>query len=243
MHGLDDGRLGPRGPDRRPRRRAGPGRQRRRGRAAVAELRAARRPLDRPGARVHRAGRRGRAPRRCWSSTGPAGSQANADGFATMLRPLVDKLTEKKRADRARPGRRLAGHRRRGRAAARLPGRPRCSASSTRSTTPGRPAARWSRPTSCTSSASSSADPARLPALGLPARGDPPGAVHRRAVDARPPVRADPARSPTPSSPSGLLDDGLKRVAEAVRGGGGGSLLDVARARRSRRRSSTGSPA
>ena len=32
--------------------------------------------------------------------------------------------------------------------------------------------------------------PARLPALGLPARGDPPGAVHRRAVDARPPASA-----------------------------------------------------
>ena len=33
--------------------------------------------------------------------------------------------------------------------------------------------------------------PHRLPALGLPARGDPPRAVHGGAVDARPPLRAD----------------------------------------------------
>ena len=54
--------------------------------------------------------------------------------------------------------------------------------------------------------------PHRLPALGLPARGDPPRAVHRGAVDARPPLRADrpavrrhradPARSTTASRAS-----------------------------------------
>ena len=33
--------------------------------------------------------------------------------------------------------------------------------------------------------------PARLPALGVPARGDPPGAVHRGAVDDRPPALGD----------------------------------------------------
>ena len=37
--------------------------------------------------------------------------------------------------------------------------------------------------------------PARLPAVGVPARGDPPGAVHRGAVDDRPPPLGDGLRS------------------------------------------------
>ena len=81
--------------------------------------------------------------------------QANADGFAVMLAPIIDKLQEKKGAPTGlSPRGRLPGHRRRGRAAARLPRLARCSASSTRSTS--RPAGCcWWRPTSSTSSASS----------------------------------------------------------------------------------------
>ena len=48
------------------------------------------------GARVHRAGRRRAAPRRCWSSTGRAGSQANADGFATVIAPLIEQAAGEK---------------------------------------------------------------------------------------------------------------------------------------------------
>ena len=58
--------------------------------------------------------------------------------------------------------------------------------------------------------------PDRLPALGLPARGDPPRAVHRGAVDARPPLRRDAGARRRPSSRPRLLDDGLKRVTEAL---------------------------
>ena len=57
--------------------------------------------------------------------------------------------------------------------------------------------------------------PARLPALGVPARGDPPGAVHRGAVAARPPAGRDggPSREHRPrpgrSSPS-MMRDGIE---------------------------------
>ncbi len=84
--------------------------------------------------------------------------------------------------------------------------------------------------------------PHRLPALGLPARGDPPGAVHRRPVDARPPLLRDRPPSPTTdASPAELLDDALGRI---VRGGPrrGRQPDRRASARPSRRRSWTGSP-
>ena len=54
------------------------------------------------------------------------------------------------------------------------------------------------------------ADPQRLPALGLPARGDPPGAVHRGPVDARPPVRPGRPTRRHRRAARRLLDDGLK---------------------------------
>ena len=60
--------------------------------------------------------------------------------------------------------------------------------------------------------------PARLPALGLPARGDPPGAVHRGAVDARPPLRRDAGDRRTLEPDARSSTTALKRVAEAVRG-------------------------
>ena len=122
----------------------------------------------------------------------PGWIQANADGFATVIAPLVDKLQEKKGAPGPLAeaiGSRITGvelgamlgflgskvlgqfdpfhdARRAGPAAAGgAQHRPRRARARRR--------------------------PARLPALGLPARGDPPGAVHRRAVDDRPPALGD----------------------------------------------------
>ena len=57
-----------------------------------------RRPLDRAGPRLHRAGRRGAAPRRCWSSTGPAGSRPTPTASRPCSAPVIDKLAEKKGA-------------------------------------------------------------------------------------------------------------------------------------------------
>ena len=93
-------------------------------------------------------------------------------------------------ADRDHRRDRVAGHRRRGRQRARLPG-----VEGARSVRPvpraGRPAAARG-PQHRARRARARGRPARLPALGLPARGDPPGAVHRGPVDARAHVRADP---------------------------------------------------
>ena len=116
----------------------------------------------------------------------PGWIQANADGFADVIAPLVDKLPgEAARRRRGHRRGRLAGHRRRGRRPARLHVRARCSASSTRSTQaragdgPGR--LLLVAPNIVARRARARRRPARLPALGLPARGDPPGAVHRGA--------------------------------------------------------------
>ena len=152
--------------------------------------------------------------------------QANAEGFAQLLAPMIEKVAEKKGRPAGRPGRRLPDHRRRGRRAARLPRPARCSASSTRSTSRTAGCC-WSRPTSSTSSASSSADPTRLPALGVPARGDPPRAVHRGAVDARPPLRRDHAARRdrrAGAAPRGAGSSGSPRRS---RSGRSGSLLDL----------------
>ena len=43
--------------------------------------------------------------------------------------------------------------------------------------------------------------------------------------------------------PGGMLEDGVKRISEALRGGGSGSLLDALELARAEARSSTGSPA
>ena len=86
------------------------------------------------------------------------------------------------------------------------------------------------------------ADPTRLPALGLPARGDPPGAVHRGAVDARPPVRRRSPRSPRPSSRSGSSTTGSSGSPRRSRTAAA-AACSTCSARPSRRRSSTGSPA
>ena len=156
--------------------------------------------------------------------------QANADAFATILGPVVDKLNDEEAAERSHAGDRLEDHRRRGRRAARLPGQ--------QGAGPVRPVPRPRRAAAAGGAqhrarrARARRRPDRLPAVGLPARGDPPRAVHRGAVDARPPVRRDPASSPTPMEPSGLLDEGgLSRIIEALKGAkarpGRRSLLDV----------------
>ena len=67
----------------------------------------------------------------------------------------------------------------------------RCSASTT-SRPSGTPAAAARRPQHRPRRARARGRPRRLPALGLHARGDPPGAVHRRALAARPHDRAGP---------------------------------------------------
>ena len=197
---MHHGRLGLR---RQPRRQGGRGRTRGRPReeaeAAVAELRAG---ADRSTGLVREftglVAAEHTAPvlvvdRRGWV-------QANADGFAKIIEPMIDKLSAKKgaavgarrwRSARASPAPRSG--------CCSASSAPRCSASSTRSTTRRAGCCSW-RPTSSTSSASS-ASTRRLPALGLPARGDAPGAVHGRAVDARPPLRRDDGARPTPSSP------------------------------------------
>ena len=158
------------------------------------------------------------APRRSWWSTGRAGSQANADGFADGPRAGRSTSSPRRRARPTglSPGDRLPGHRRRGR---RLllgflgrqgarPVRPVLSR-------PARPAAAG-RAQHRARRARARRRPARLPALGVPARGDPPGAVHRRAVDARPPARRDAAPLADTVEPHArLLDDVVKRVVEA----------------------------
>ena len=197
--------------------------------AVVAELRDGRRPVDRAGPRLHRAGRRSRgAPRRSWSSTGRAGSRPTP----TASTCCVARWSTSSPRRRARPtghqqGRRVAGDRRRGRRPARLPGRQ--GARPVRPVPrPGRPAAAGG-PQHRPRRARARRRPARLPALGLPARGDPPRAVHRRAVDARPPVRRDRARSPRPSSRpscSTTASSGSPRRSRAA-ADRSGSLLDV----------------
>ena len=110
----------------------------------------------------------------------------------SLLAPVFDKLTEKKGAAHGpQPGHRLPGHRRRGRWPARLPGRQGARPVRPVPRPPGLGPAAAGRPQHRPRRAGARRRPHRLPALGLPARGDPPGAVHRGAVDARPPVRPD----------------------------------------------------
>ena len=116
--------------------------------------------------------------------------QANADAFATLLVTDRGQAHREEAADRDHRSDRVAGHRRRGRQRARLPG--------VEGARPVRPVPRARRPAAARGAqhrarrARARGGPARLPALGLPARGDPPGAVHRGPVDARAHVRADP---------------------------------------------------
>ena len=99
------------------------------------------------------------APRPSWSSTAPGWVQANADGFATILAPVIDKLAAQQGPPhgagrwRSAPG---SPAPRSARCSASWP--PRCSASSTRSSTRTAGCC-WSPPTSSTSSASSACDP------------------------------------------------------------------------------------
>ena len=115
--------------------------------------------------------------------------QANADAFATLLAPIVDKLTEKKPPTgvTAAIGSQITG--------AEVGGvlgflGTKVLGQFDPFHEPDRPAAAR-RAQHRPRRARARRRPDRLPALGLPARGDPPGAVHRGALDARPPVRPD----------------------------------------------------
>ena len=154
--------------------------------------------------------------------------------MSAMLDPAFDAMVAKRGggapgADGA--GRRRQGHRRRGRRPARVHGqqgaravRPRARAA--------RPACCSSPPTSCPWPSRARGRPRRLPPVGLHARGDPPGAVHRRtrgcattwstqaralAVDLAP----DPERART-RSPAGVAE----KLPELFREGGTG-LADL----------------
>ena len=117
--------------------------------------------------------------------------QANADGFATVLAPIVDQAGRRRRVRRpasaAAVGSRITGVEvgrppRLPRREGARPVRPVLRA--VRATPPGGAQHRPRR-------AAARGRPPRLPALGLPPRGDPPGAVHRRPVARRSPARRD----------------------------------------------------
>ena len=119
--------------------------------------------------------------------------QANADGFARRHRAADREAAgQARRVQRRHRGGRLQGHRRSRSAACSASCPRRCSASSTRSPGRARRQRHRRRPAAAGRAehrarrARARRRPDRLPAVGVPARGDPPGAVHRRAVDARP---------------------------------------------------------
>ena len=226
-----DGRLGPRGADRQPAGRRGPdrGAATRRPRSSTSSARA---PTARPG----------------WSASSPGWSPGEPPAPGAGRRPGRLGAGQRRRVrDPARADRRQA-HRRRS-----APDRASTAAVGSRVTgaevggvlgflasqgaRPVRPVPRPRRPAAAGRAehrprrARARRRPARLPALGVPARGDPPRAVHRGAVDARAPVRRRSGSSPRPwsrpgcsrtASPGSL--EGLKNAAAAARGGG---LLDV----------------
>ena len=116
----------------------------------------------------------------------PGWAEANVQGFEVLLTPVVDKLAARKR--QPGPITRAVGAKVTGVQVGLVLGLPvRQGARPVRvlrRPAPARGCSCWSRRTSSPSSAARGR-PARLPALGLPARGHPPGAVHRRAVAAR----------------------------------------------------------
>ena len=126
----------------------------------------------------------------------PRWIQANIDGFRQILAPLNAKAAEQMKQPNPADGRhRPPDHRRRGRRAAQLSG-----AEGARSVRPLLPGSRSDAPGGrlllvapniVAIERELDVDAGRLPALGLPARGDSPGPVHRRAVAARLPQRPD----------------------------------------------------
>ena len=198
--------------------------------------------------------------RRAWSGTSPGWSpptarapvlvvdrpgwiQANADGLRHHHRAAGRQAhREEGPAHRAVPGRRLEGHRRRGRGCSWVSWPARCSASSTRST-PRTAGCCWSRRTSCTSSASSRRT--------RPTSGSGCACTRRPTGCSSPPSRG--CASHLFAEIAGArrhrrAQRADRRPGQADRRGGpgrrlsGGSLIDVLGHARSRRRSSTGSP-
>ena len=172
----------------------------------------------------------------------PGWVQANADGVRRHARARSSTSSQEKKGapngvTRA-VGSRVTGAR--GRAAARLP--------RVQGARPVRPVPRADRPAAPGRAqhrprrARARRRPVRLPALGVPARGDPPGAVHRRPVDARPPVRRDRRARRHRRARPGCSTTASSGSPRRIRGGGG-SVYRRRSAPPSRRRSSTGSPA
>ena len=128
----------------------------------------------------------------------PAWIRANAEGFRTVLEPVIEKLQKKGSSSCGghRGGR--PHHRRADRRAARVPRHqgarpvravPRRTATDRRSR-PGR--LLLVAPNIVAAEQRARRRPARLPAVGVPARGDPPRAVRRGALAARAPHDRDP---------------------------------------------------
>ena len=190
---------------------------------------------SRAGPRGHRNARHLRRPMgRVAVVDRPGWIRANVDGFRVVLEPLVEQLRERSRRGEPVPARLgdqrggIPGDRHAGRADPGLPGRP--GARPVRAVPApgdrpgGRPAPGPADPGRAEhrhGRARARRGPARLPALGVPARGDPPAAVHRRAVAARLRAGAD------DRVPAGLgTGPGGDPAAAALgggRGGGGGA--------------------
>ncbi len=218
-------------------------------------------PRARPRTRVAELRAGAERPRR-WSASSPGCEADGPDGPGPRRRPARLGAGQRRRlrrgvrpAGRADPGAqggalagwpRQSGHgspgSRSAPCSASCPRR--CSASSTRSTASqprrrrrdvghraGRPAAAGG-PEHRARRARDGRRPARLPALGLPARGDPPGPVHRRAVDARPHPRPDREHSSARSRSTrrklaAMVGEGVRRIGDILRGDDDVSLLDL----------------
>ena len=200
--------------------------------AAVTELRADADRSTGAGARLHRPGGARATPPPCWSSTGAAGCRPTPTASRGSSTPSWPRLTEKKGPPTGcRHGHRLPGHRRRGGPDAGLPRhqgarpvrplpRPRRDAPATDTVA----CCSW-RPTSSTSSASSASTRTDF-RLWVCLHEE----THRVQFTAVPWMRdhlyAEMQALTDTVEPSRMMDDVVRRVSEAVRGGGG-SLLDV----------------
>ena len=137
--------------------------------------------------------------RRDWAATNIAGLRAGDH-------PAGQPAVRRQAARRVRRRGRLPGHRRAGRHRAGVPVRPGARPVRGLLRRPGPAAA--GRAEHRRGGAQARGRPARLPALGLPARGHPPHPVHRRAVDARRTSSARCRRSWTPRRAASTCSSG-----------------------------------
>ena len=113
----------------------------------------------------------------------PAWIDANTSGMRAVLTPAGRQARRRQPGRTRRRGHRRAAHRRPGRPRARLPVGQGARASSSSSTAPAASCCSW-RPNIVAVERQLKVEPGRLPAVGVPARGHPPRAVHRRPVAA-----------------------------------------------------------